>query len=725
MDERAVPTKPAPTFPALTFPDTQAPFRYWVQMALPAVYGDELSYYELLSKVVKVLNDALANMNLLNEDVKELAEFTSRLSQWTQDYFKNLDIQQEVNKKLDQMAASGQLQDMLEKLFMNTYSVVNVIKYGADRTGATDSTPAVQKAIAAASPGQTVYFPNGSYKLGQVNLRSGLVYDFDGSSLLFTSDYGLVAEGKPVDACCAAYALTKSIAAGDAQLACTYQGSIPVGTLAVIENPSQQFQHDRAHYKTGYVCLIGKNNQMIPSCPIDISMEGCTVTLYDPAEVSIRNIGEFEFADESEYYQHGIVLRYCSASHVDNAYSEMPNYEGILMESSYGCQVSRYRYEDKRAHTAQQPEAHYAVSTKNSTMCGIRDCQIYSMWHAFSTGGDYLNYRTYAKDCTLFASSQFGFLDHNVAIGSLLENCTTSGAVIAAGATMRDCLVSVTGRHGTFSPTNGAVFLYGGALNDQTYTLENVVFDYPETMTNSNFGIAGSFDVTDGDATACTFGNVVVRGCRTLQGFPVLYSLYRSTGVPCSIGTVSFENTGARVVGSNAIPAGSSVKNIVFTDCHIDMSSALSNQYMIVNLDLFPNPGNVVFKGCLIDGNELSSRLISLRSNSARLMMSDCVINNGSMAAIYAITAYLSNVVATGTGLLVEPQNIEYLMMSNVSGKFDFSKMSGCIIGTYNSDAPRELTTTSVNFKYVLGDKSAAWSYFFGADGQLIPTKVK
>ena len=113
MDERAVPTKPAPTFPALSFPDTQAPFRYWVQMALPAVYGDELSYYELLSKVVKVLNDALANMNLLNEDVKELAEFTSRLSQWTQDYFKNLDIQQEVNEKLDQMAASGQLQDML------------------------------------------------------------------------------------------------------------------------------------------------------------------------------------------------------------------------------------------------------------------------------------------------------------------------------------------------------------------------------------------------------------------------------------------------------------------------------------------------------------------------------------------------------------------------------------------------------------------------------------
>lgn len=725
MDERAVPTKPAPTFPALSFPDTQAPFRYWVQMALPAVYGDELSYYELLSKVVKVLNDALANMNLLNEDVKELAEFTSRLSQWTQDYFKNLDVQEEINNKLDQMAASGQLQDMLEKLFMNTYSVVNVIKYGADRTGATDSTPAVQEAIAAASPGQTVYFPNGSYKLGQVNLRSGLVYDFDGSSLLFTSDYGLVAEGKPVGACCAAYALTKSIAAGDAQLACTYQGSIPVGTLAVIENPSQQFQHDRAHYKTGYVCLIGKNNQMIPSCPIDISMEGCTVSLYDPAEVSIRNIGEFEFADESVYYQHGIVLRYCSASHVDNAYSEMPNYEGILMESSYGCQVSRYRYEDKRAHTTQQPEAHYPVSTKNSTFCGIEDCTIYSMWHAFSTGGDYLNYRCYAKNSTLFASSQFGFLDHNVAIGSLLENCILSGATIAAGGTIRDCIVGTTGRHGAFTATNGGVYLYGGELPGQSYTIENTIFDYAETPSNNNFGIAGSFEVTDGDATGCRIDNVSITNCKTTGGFPILLSLYRSTGVPVEIGTVSVVNSNVRTIGANSTPANSSLGALIYSNCTLDLSNALSTSYWAVNLDVFPNVGSVMMSNCRIIGNTVSTVLVSL-SRSGRLIMNSCVIDNFTQIGLRALTAYLDNVIATGDGLLINPQIVEYLMMNGVNGKLDYANMSGCTIGTVNDDAPRESTETSVIFGYVLGSKAGTWEYHpDAATGELVPTKVK
>lgn len=117
METKATPTVPAPVFPDLKYPDTQSPFRYWVQMALPAVYGDELSYYELLSKVVDALNTTLGNSNLLNNDVQELAHFVNQLSQWVQDYFKNLDVQKEIDSKLDKMAATGQLQEMVSNLF--------------------------------------------------------------------------------------------------------------------------------------------------------------------------------------------------------------------------------------------------------------------------------------------------------------------------------------------------------------------------------------------------------------------------------------------------------------------------------------------------------------------------------------------------------------------------------------------------------------------------------
>lgn len=45
--------------------------KYWVQMALPLVYDDSLSYMELLSKVVKKLNELGEDYNLLVEELNQ------------------------------------------------------------------------------------------------------------------------------------------------------------------------------------------------------------------------------------------------------------------------------------------------------------------------------------------------------------------------------------------------------------------------------------------------------------------------------------------------------------------------------------------------------------------------------------------------------------------------------------------------------------------------------
>lgn len=63
-------------------------FKFWCQKVLPLVYDDSLSYYEVLSKVVKYINDLIKNNNeiadileiygndiaLLKEDVNYLEE---------------------------------------------------------------------------------------------------------------------------------------------------------------------------------------------------------------------------------------------------------------------------------------------------------------------------------------------------------------------------------------------------------------------------------------------------------------------------------------------------------------------------------------------------------------------------------------------------------------------------------------------------------------------------
>lgn len=79
----------------VNFKLTGEPFRFWCQKVLPAVYDDSLSYYELLCKVVEYLNTTM-------HDVVELEDYVTN-------YFNNLDVTEQINNKLDQMAQDGTL----------------------------------------------------------------------------------------------------------------------------------------------------------------------------------------------------------------------------------------------------------------------------------------------------------------------------------------------------------------------------------------------------------------------------------------------------------------------------------------------------------------------------------------------------------------------------------------------------------------------------------------
>ena len=93
-------------------------FKFWCQHVLPLVYDDSLSYYELLCKVVKYLNDVISNADGLKVDIDRLLEAYNELQDYVNHYFDNLDIQAEVDKKLDEMAKDGTLSSIInEELF--------------------------------------------------------------------------------------------------------------------------------------------------------------------------------------------------------------------------------------------------------------------------------------------------------------------------------------------------------------------------------------------------------------------------------------------------------------------------------------------------------------------------------------------------------------------------------------------------------------------------------
>ena len=100
-------------------------FRFWCQKVLPLVYDDSLSYYELLCKVVTYLNNTIQAVNENTEDVAQMRQdidtFTTwatnkvlELEEYMNNYFNNLDVQQEINTKLDAMAEDGTLTNIMK-----------------------------------------------------------------------------------------------------------------------------------------------------------------------------------------------------------------------------------------------------------------------------------------------------------------------------------------------------------------------------------------------------------------------------------------------------------------------------------------------------------------------------------------------------------------------------------------------------------------------------------
>lgn len=109
-----------------------APFKFWCQATLPLVYDDSLSYYELLCKVVNQLNEVIKVVNNDQLAITELQNLYIELKNYVDNYFNNLDIQTEINNKLDQMASDGTLAEIISMFLQSNnllcFNTINDLK---------------------------------------------------------------------------------------------------------------------------------------------------------------------------------------------------------------------------------------------------------------------------------------------------------------------------------------------------------------------------------------------------------------------------------------------------------------------------------------------------------------------------------------------------------------------------------------------------------------------
>lgn len=126
------PNPPADFTPTMGNYTQLSPFRYWCQKVLPLVYDDSLSYYELLCKVVDYLNKAMEDVETLHGDVTNLHAAYKKLQSYVNNYFSTLDIQQEINKKLDEMVTTGSLTSIINDYFSSINTELSKINSRID-----------------------------------------------------------------------------------------------------------------------------------------------------------------------------------------------------------------------------------------------------------------------------------------------------------------------------------------------------------------------------------------------------------------------------------------------------------------------------------------------------------------------------------------------------------------------------------------------------------------
>ena len=90
-------------------------FRRFVLQNFPFIEQDfdALTDYELLCKVVEYLNNVIDSQNEVTAEFEALSEAFTELNNYVTNYFDNLDVQEEINNKLEDMVEDGTLQAII------------------------------------------------------------------------------------------------------------------------------------------------------------------------------------------------------------------------------------------------------------------------------------------------------------------------------------------------------------------------------------------------------------------------------------------------------------------------------------------------------------------------------------------------------------------------------------------------------------------------------------
>lgn len=98
-------------------------FTNYIYKAIPLAFDESMSYYETLCGLLNYLkNVVIPTVNNNADAVAELQSLYEQLRIYVDNYFTNLDVQEEINNKLDQMVADGTLPEIVAS-YLNSKAI--------------------------------------------------------------------------------------------------------------------------------------------------------------------------------------------------------------------------------------------------------------------------------------------------------------------------------------------------------------------------------------------------------------------------------------------------------------------------------------------------------------------------------------------------------------------------------------------------------------------------
>jgi hypothetical protein len=93
------------------------PFKWFILENFPFIEADfdALTNWQLFCKLGKEMNKIINSVNTSGSQVETLTNAFNNLQDYVNNYFNNLDVQNEINNKLDEMAQDGTLQNIIEE----------------------------------------------------------------------------------------------------------------------------------------------------------------------------------------------------------------------------------------------------------------------------------------------------------------------------------------------------------------------------------------------------------------------------------------------------------------------------------------------------------------------------------------------------------------------------------------------------------------------------------